>query len=124
VQANIQSQHSLASLRDIVEVRTGPFNKNTMTMLASVFVVLGLLSFAILEAGGAKKSAALAISICFIWAASIYTYNILVDHFTEGVNMEILTNRCAGDRKRLHGTKFVVTERGTWFQTGWFTTCC
>lgn len=79
-----------------MEVKFGPFNKNLMTLLALVFVALGLLSFTILEAGGAKKSAALAISACFIWAASLIAYNILVDHFTEGVNIEILTIRCGG----------------------------
>jgi hypothetical protein len=64
-------------------------------MLASVLVVLGLMAFAILEAGGASKSAALSISVCFVWAAGLYLYNVLVDHFTEGVNIEIVTRRCA-----------------------------
>lgn len=82
------------SLRDIVEVKFGPFNKNLMMLTAFVFVALGIFSFTILEAGGAKKSAALAMSACFIWAASVVTYNILVDHFTEGVNIEIVTSRC------------------------------
>ena len=83
-------------LRDIVEVKFGPYNKNLMMLMAFVFVVLGIFSFTILEAGRAKKSAALAISACFIWAASVVTYNILVDHFTEGVNVEIVTARCGG----------------------------
>jgi hypothetical protein len=82
------------SLRDIVEVQSGPFNKNKMVLMALLFVILGLLSFSILQAGGAHKSAALAMSVCFIWAASGIAYSILVDHFTEGINVDILTRRC------------------------------
>ena len=83
-------------LRDIVEVKSGPFNKTCTMRMAVIFVILGLLCFTILEAGGAKKSAAFAICACFIWAATGFAYSILVDHFTEGVNIEIHTFRCAG----------------------------
>lgn len=77
-----------------MEVKSGPFNKKLTMLMSLLFVILGLVCFAILEAGGSNQSAAFAITACFVWAAGIFSYSLVVDHFTEGVNVEILAVRC------------------------------
>jgi hypothetical protein len=76
-------------LRDIMDVKFGPYNKCAVMSAAALLSLLGLLAFTYLSAAGAKSAAAFMLSGCFVWAVCLVGYSIVVDHFTEGINVHI-----------------------------------